>query len=108
MQYRNGETKLIEHSFEFTIHDLNLLEQLRLKRLRSFFAQSLLYCLIYLNHQKTVIIHCPDLMVMDYLMNDLEDLCNCAGLILGAKAIALYFVEEEIYFAKINGILKPP
>jgi hypothetical protein len=47
-------------------------------------------------------------MVVDYLMKDLEDLCNCAGLILGAKAIALYLVEEEIYFAKIDSILKPP
>jgi hypothetical protein len=42
------------------------------------------------------------------LLNDLEDLCGYAEMVLGAKAIALYFVEEEIYCAKIDGVLKHP
>ncbi len=39
-------------------------------------------------------------------MNDLEDLCDCADLVLGAKAIALYVVEEEIHFVEITSIRK--
>jgi hypothetical protein len=41
---------------------------------------------------------------MDKLLNDLEDLGHYAELVLGAKAIALYFVQEEIYHAEIRDI----
>jgi hypothetical protein len=89
---------------ELTIDDLTLLEQFRLERLSSFFAQSLSCCLIYFNFHKTLIVHCPEPAVIDNLLNDLDDLCDYAGLILGAEAIALYFVQEEIYRAEICGI----
>jgi hypothetical protein len=97
---------MIDSSFELTIYDLRLLEQLRLKRLRSSFAQSLSCCLIYLNHQKTLMVYCLELKDLQNLLNDLEDLCGYAELVLGAKVIALYFIEEEIYCAQIDSILK--
>jgi hypothetical protein len=46
-------------------------------------------------------VHSSDLSVMDTLLSELEDLGHYAELVLGAKAIALYFVPEELYRAEI-------
>lgn len=81
---------------EITFNDVILLEQLRNERLRGFFAQSLLRCALRRGPNKTLIIHCPEAWMIDALMADLEEICHYAWLILGAEAIALYFVQEEI------------
>ncbi|UBF29790.1 hypothetical protein K9N68_36810 (plasmid) [Kovacikia minuta CCNUW1] len=79
-----------------TLDDRMRLSQLRHERLRSFFAQSLLHCVFYREHQKVLIIHCPEAWMVDSLLTDLEELCDYAWLILGVEAIALYFAQEEI------------
>ncbi|MGV0028246.1 hypothetical protein [Phormidesmis priestleyi] len=81
---------------EINIDDLMLLEQHRINRLRGFFAQSLLHCIIYCDRHKTLIVHCLKASIVDAVLSDLEDLCNYARLILGVDAIALYFAQEEI------------
>jgi hypothetical protein len=108
MQYQNGETKLIDDSFELTINDLNLLEQFRLKRLRGLFSQSLSHCLIHVDCRKTLIVRCSKSKVLDSMLNDLEDLCDYATLILGANEIVIYSVQEEIYRAAIESIWRHP
>jgi hypothetical protein len=82
---------------EMTFDDLMLLEQFRNQRLRNFFAQSLLPCTLRRSHHKTLIIHCPEAWIVDNLLTESEELCNYAWLILGVEAIALYFLQKEIY-----------
>ncbi len=81
---------------EMTLDDRMRLEQFRTERLQSFFAQSLWHCVFHRDHQKALIIHCPEAWVVDSLLTDLEELCDYAWLILGVEAIALYFAQEEI------------
>lgn len=81
---------------EITFDDRMRLEQLRSARLRSFFTQGLLDCILYLDHHKVLKIHCPEASIVDVLIPDLDELCDYAWLILGVEAIALYFVQEEV------------
>jgi hypothetical protein len=98
----------IDDSFELTINDLNLLEQFRLKRLRSLFSQSLSHCLIHVDCRKTLVVRCSKSKVLDSLLDDLADLCDYATLILGVNEIVIYSVQEEIYRAAIESIRKHP
>lgn len=59
--------------------DLMLLEQLRIERLCSFFAQSLLHCIIHRCHNKTLMVHCSEAAIVDAVLSDLEELCDYAG-----------------------------
>jgi hypothetical protein len=79
-----------------TFDDLMRLEQLRTERLRSFFAQSLLHCVLRRDRHRGLIIHCPEAWMVDRLLIDLEELSDYAWLILGVEAIALYFAQTEI------------
>lgn len=83
---------------EMTPNDLMLLEQLRIERLRGFFIQSLSHCIIIIHssYQQTLIVHCPEPLIVDTLLNELQELSYYAWLILGVEAISLYFVQEEI------------
>jgi hypothetical protein len=81
---------------EITADDLVRLEQCRMKRLLHFFGPSLPRCLIYLDADSELNIYCPNSEIVDELLDDLEDLCNYAWLILGVRAISLYFCYEEI------------
>jgi hypothetical protein len=81
---------------EMTFDDLMRLEQFRSERLRSFFAQNLLHCVLRRGRHKKLIIHCPEAWMVDRLLPDLEELCDYAWVILGVEVIALYFVQEEI------------
>jgi hypothetical protein len=81
---------------ELTVDDLMLLEQFRIERLRSFFAENLLQCLIYLDRQNRLIVHCPEPSIVDTLLTDLQELCDHAWLIVGVKTIAIFFIQEEI------------
>ena len=85
---------------EMTFDDLTVLEQFRNQRLRSFFAQSLSSCTFCRDRYRTLIVHCPEAWIVDNLLPDLEELCDYAWLILGVEAIALYFIQEEIYRVK--------
>ena len=89
---------MIAMSFtEMNLADLILLERLRVDRLRNFFAESLLKCIIYVDHHNLLTIHCPDPWIVDTLLTDIEDLCDYAWLILGVEAISLFLAKEEIF-----------
>jgi hypothetical protein len=81
---------------EMNVEDLNTLMQFRIERLFNFFASSLPNCLIQIDAGNLLIVHCPNSVIVDDLLADLEDLCSHAWLILGVHQIALYFRQEEI------------
>jgi hypothetical protein len=81
---------------EINVDDLNKLMHLRIERLIHLFASSLPSCLIHIDAEHTLSVHCPQSEIVDDLLDELEDLCNHAWLILGASKIALYFGQEEI------------
>jgi hypothetical protein len=81
---------------ELTVDDLMLLQQFRIERLRSFFAENLLQCLVYVDRQHRLVIHCPEPLIVDTLLTDLQELCDYAWLIIGVKTIAIFFIQEEI------------
>lgn len=87
-----------------TLNDRIRLSQLRNKRLRSFFAQSLSNCVFHRTHHNMLIIHCPEAWMMDSILADLEEFCDYAWLILGVEAIALYFAQEEICRVEHDGV----
>jgi hypothetical protein len=84
---------------EINTDDCHKLMQLRIERLLHFFAASLPCCQIEVTAENTLIINCPSSIVVDNLVDDLEDLCHHAWLIVGVKKIALYFGSEEILLA---------
>ena len=86
---------------EINIDDRNKLMELRVERLLHFFAMSLPRCQIKINSENTLMITCPTSMIVDDLLDDLEDLCNHASLIIGVKKIALYFGQEEILLTDV-------
>ncbi len=81
---------------EINVNDLNTLMHFRIERLLNFFASSLPHCLIQIDAGELLAIHCSSSAVVDDLLDELEDLCQHAWLILGVHSIAVYFGEEEI------------
>jgi hypothetical protein len=81
---------------EITIDDHNQLNRFRIQRLRQLFAHSLQPCLMRVNPDNMLAVHCPDPGIVDELLNEIEDLCNYAWLVLGVRSIGLYFCQEEI------------
>jgi hypothetical protein len=81
---------------ELNIDDRYKLMQLRIERLLRFFTSSLPYCQIQITADNILMIACPHSIVVDELLDDLEELCHHAGLIIGVEKIALYFGQEEI------------
>jgi hypothetical protein len=81
---------------EINVDDLNTLLHYRLERFLQFFGSSLPSCLIQVDGSQLLAIHCPSTEIVDDLLDELEDLCDRAWLILGVNALALYFGEEEI------------
>jgi hypothetical protein len=81
---------------ELNHDDLNKLTHFRIERLLQLYASSLPNCLIQLDPGRTLSVHCPDSALVDDLLDELDDLCNHAWLILGVKTVALYFGQEEI------------
>jgi hypothetical protein len=86
---------------EITVDDLHKLMQLRIERLLHFFTSSLPCCQIQITAENILIINCPSSIVVEDLLDDLEDLCNHAWLIVGVKKIALYFGSEEILLTDV-------
>lgn len=86
---------------ELNIDDRGRLMQLRIERLLHFFTASLPYCQIQITADNILMIACPNSIIVDDLLDDLEDLCHHAMLIVGVKKIALYFGQEEILLKDI-------
>jgi hypothetical protein len=82
---------------EMSFDDLILLEQFRIERLRSFFSQSLMECSISIHEHDLLTINCPEPWLIDTLIDDIEELCEYAWLILGVESIVLSFAQEEVY-----------
>ena len=82
---------------EMSLDDLVLLERFRIERLRSFFSQSLMECPISIHQHNLLTIHCPEPWLIDMLIDDVEELCDYAWLILGVESIVLSFAQEEVY-----------
>jgi hypothetical protein len=88
---------------EINIDDLNQLKRFRLERLLHFFTTSLPLCLIQVDVSNSKLaVYCPHAKIVDNLLDDFEDLCNHAWLILGVREIALYFCQEEILHINIH------
>jgi hypothetical protein len=81
---------------ELNVDDLDTLTHFRVERFLHFFATSLPSCLIQLDGARELAIHCPSTEIIDDLLDDLEELCDRAWLILGVNSLSLYFGEEEI------------
>jgi hypothetical protein len=81
---------------EINVDDLKQLERFRIERLLYFFTSSLPHCLIQIDAGNMLTVYCLHPEVVDDLLDNLEDLCSHARLILGVKAISLHFGLEEI------------
>jgi hypothetical protein len=81
---------------ELNIDDLNKLERLRIDRLQLFFTSSLPHCLLQIDRGNMLSIYCLHSETVDELLDELDDLCTHAWLILGVKKLSLYFGLEEI------------
>jgi hypothetical protein len=86
-------------SFNFTADDLLILETLRLERLRAFFAQILTDCVLYLDRQNCLTIHCPEPWMVDELVDQVEQLRWYSYIVVGAQRLSIYFSQEEVYSA---------
>lgn len=91
---------------EISLDDLILLEQFRIERLRSFFSQSLTECSLSIHQHNSLTIHCPEPWLIDMLIDDIEELCDYAWIILGVESIVLSFAQEEVYRVDYHTIPK--
>lgn len=87
--------KLIVVFTELNIDDVNRLSQLRIERLIKFFTASLSYCSMYINANNKLIIACFNPDIMEELLDDLEELCYYACLILGVRSLSIHLSAEE-------------
>ncbi len=86
---------------ELNVDDLKKLEQLRIDRFQLFFTSSLPRCLLQIGGD-ILGIYCLHAEIVDELLDDLEDLCSHAWLILGVQKISLHFGLEEILNTEIE------
>jgi hypothetical protein len=84
-------------SLELSANDLLILEQARLERLRSFFADTLTFCFIHLDKNNTLEIHCSEPWIVDELLDGIDPLLWYTWVIVGAYSLSIYFAEEEVF-----------
>ncbi len=84
-------------SLELTTTDLLMLEEHRLDRLRSLFPDLLCDCILLLEPENTLTIHCLEPWIVDVLLEKLKVFRWQVGLVLGVEHIAVCFVGEEIF-----------
>jgi hypothetical protein len=87
---------------EINVDDLNRLERLRIDRLQLFFTSSLPHCLLQIDGSNMLCIYCLSSGTVDELLDELDDLCSHAWLILGVKKLSLHFGLEEILNTNIE------
>lgn len=97
-------------ALELTADDLLILDQFRIERFRSFFAKSLRRCSIYLDENNTLTIYCFEPQTVDHLFNEIDQLRQCAWIVLGVQYLSISFAQEEIYRTSTQKIAKlsPP
>jgi hypothetical protein len=74
-----------------TLADLQLLEQLRIDRLRSFCTHSLAQVQIFIDHN-VLKIFCPKPSIVNVVLTDIDNLRTYARLILGVDTISVHLV----------------
>ncbi|MFM7447396.1 MAG: hypothetical protein ACKO24_02210 [Leptolyngbyaceae cyanobacterium] len=84
-------------SLKLTTTDLLVLKQHRLDRLRSLFPDLLSDCILLLEAESTLAIHCLEPWVVDVLLDKLNLLRWQVSLVLGVEYISVCFVGEEIF-----------
>lgn len=84
-------------SLQLTLEDLQTLRRNRLDRLRKVFIKPLGLCRLQMTRRDRLVVHCPEPWVVDELMSDLPELINAARVVVGAQALSICFVGEEIY-----------
>jgi hypothetical protein len=81
---------------EMNVNDLNKLRQLRMDRFIGLFSSTLPFCLIQIDAENVLTIHCYHAGIMNGLVSEIEDLCYYACLIIGAKFISLHLLQKEV------------
>lgn len=81
---------------QLTRQDLRLLEKYRIQRLRQLFSKTLGLCLIKLDHNHRLRVHCPEPWLIDQIIADADRLLNSTCLVLGVHYISLYYAGEEV------------
>lgn len=94
-------------SFALTIDDWFLLEKYRLERLRNCFEETLSLCVLQLDTENTLLIHCSEPWLVDHLMQDIDQLCWYSWLVVGAQQLSICFVQEEIISVETREALSP-
>jgi hypothetical protein len=75
-----------------TLADLQLLEQLRIDRLRSFCTHSLAQVQIFID-RNVLNIFCPKPSIVNAVLTDIDNLRTYARLILGVDTISVHLVS---------------
>jgi hypothetical protein len=81
---------------EMNVNDLNKLKHLRIERLLGLFSSSLPFCLIQVDADNVLSIHCYHAGILERLISELEDLCYYSCLIVGVKFISLHSLNKEV------------
>lgn len=84
-------------ALELTHQDLLTLDKQRLERFRARFDDTLSFCLLYLDRGNDLKIHCSEPWVVDLLLYEIDQLAQCAWIVVGATQISIYYAQEEIY-----------
>jgi hypothetical protein len=82
-------------SITMNTDDLEILQQFRVQRFFHFFAANLQFCPIQISTDNILNIYCPHEGFVHELLNELEDLCHYAHLILGVHGIVFYWDNSE-------------
>ena len=81
---------------QLTRQDLRLLEKYRIQRLRQLFAKTLGLCIIKIDFNHTLRVHCPEPWLIDLIIADADRVLSLAELVLGVHYISLYYAGEEV------------
>lgn len=87
-------------SHQLTSQDLRLLEKYRIQRLRQLFSKTLGLCLLKLDNNNTLRVHCPEPWLVDRIIDEADHLLNSTRQMLGIRYISLYYAGEEVYKTK--------
>jgi hypothetical protein len=82
-------------STRMNIEDMSKMNKLRVERLLSFFITSLQHCVIQIDTENTLSIYSSHPDIIKELVDELEDLKAYAWIILGARKVMLYYVDDK-------------
>lgn len=81
---------------QLTRQDLRLLKKYQIQRLRQLFSKTLGLCLIKLDHNDTLRVHCPEPWLIDQIIAEADQLLSSTCLVLDVHYISLYYAGEEV------------